>query len=62
MFSKTTQIFLVKATLVLLACGSLMLAACAPIIKSFTPERGDVGTDVDNRAYFCHHRTWYWIQ
>jgi len=46
MFLERSQISLVKATSVLVACGLLIIAGCCPVITSFNPEKGDVGTEV----------------
>lgn len=46
MFLERCQISLVKATSVLVACGLLIIAGCCPVITSFNPEKGDVGTEV----------------
>jgi hypothetical protein len=35
-----------KGFLILLGCGALFILACYPAILSFSPERGEVGTEV----------------
>jgi hypothetical protein len=48
MFRRLARNSLIKAALLVCACGVLMGigAACCPVITSFIPERGNVGTEV----------------
>ena len=46
MYSKKTQIIFGPAASVFFICGLLMSAGCPPVIKSFSPEFGPVGTEV----------------
>ncbi len=41
---QTSQVH--KGFLILLGCGTLFILACYPAITSFSPERGEVGTEV----------------